>query len=381
MVLVACALLMSYWVQVPWLAVVGLLLVCLGAVGEGVSAHARRFWALPFLLAWSGTALVAGGCIWSGFSRQGCALDLYHCGIAWQIAAALALAGRIKGSRSPQRGWKLLGFGWALAGSVLWLAIAYRDNLPGAFHVGVAINIALLLGCRFWFRLSRVGIQTIHTVVLLLAGLPLADFFLRPSYRPAEYLPPAKRYFSYTAANKDPATFARWCGCFLQQWDRMAADVFIPDPEHRLPVRLRPGGQGMLFDGRISINHLGFRGKEIAQDKGRAYRIVAMGESTTFGCTINAGEQPWPELLEQMIRERLRPGRPVEVINAGVPANNLGNSINRLPLEVLPLQPDLIISYHGYNGFGMLSPALPLSFGLLPPAYRQRPLKLLGDCE
>ena len=92
-------------------------------------------------------------------------------------------------------------------------------------------------------------------------------------------------------------------------------------------------------------------------------------------------DQPWPELLEQMIRERLKPGRPVEVINAGVLGYNLKQNLARLPRDILPLKPDMIISYHGYNGFHLLEKSLPLATVKNPPVYAPRPLKLLADGE
>jgi lysophospholipase L1-like esterase len=161
----------------------------------------------------------------------------------------------------------------------------------------------------------------------------------------------------------------------------MAKDVFAPDPEGVLPVYLRPGSQGHLFESEVVINSLGFRGKEFARQKGNSYRIVVLGESTTFGCTLNRDDKPWPELLESMINTRLHLTHPVEVINAGVPACSLNHNVHRIPRDILPLQPDVLISYHGINGFRMLDPALPSLGDKTPPVYRQRPLKILADCE
>jgi lysophospholipase L1-like esterase len=138
----------------------------------------------------------------------------------------------------------------------------------------------------------------------------------------------------------------------------------------------------MHFDSRVRINSRGFRGKEFAAEKGDAYRIVALGESTTFGLTFYSDEQPWPEWLEEFILRRLAPARRVEVINAGIPAYDLKANIERLATEILPLQPDMIISYHGYNGFGMIDTSLPpIRATKPPPAYKRRPLKLLADAE
>src|SRR6185436_18195770 len=117
---------------------------------------------------------------------------------------------------------------------------------------------------------------------------------------------------------------------YVKEWGSMGGKVYMPDPAGILPFRLRPGSEGRLFNSRVSINSLGFRGKEIARDKGDAYRIVILGESTTFGATMNQEDKPWPEVLEQTIRDRLKPSRPVEVVNAGVPAYTLLHNLSRL---------------------------------------------------
>ncbi len=137
----------------------------------------------------------------------------------------------------------------------------------------------------------------------------------------------------------------------------------------------------MVLDSVISINSRGFRGPEIAEPKGRAYRIVCLGESTTFGFTFRKNDRPWPELLQEMIRDRLKTRRPVEVVNAGIPGWTLAGNLNRLYPEILPLRPDLLISYHGFNGFGMIDNNLPPVIGPPPPSYPQRPLRWLAELE
>jgi hypothetical protein len=41
----------------------------------------------------------------------------------------------------------------------------------------------------------------------------------------------------------------------------------------------------------------------------------------------------------------------------------------------------MIISYHGFNGFNLINPAVPQLKGPPPPKYCKRPLKILADCE
>jgi lysophospholipase L1-like esterase len=190
----------------------------------------------------------------------------------------------------------------------------------------------------------------------------------------------AKQYYSFASARKDPIAFMHWWGLFNCEWDQMSRALFMRDPAHLLPYRVRPNAHGRLFQSAIRMNSLGFRGKDFPTEKGSAYRVIALGESTTFGCTLGAGDRPWPELLEEMIQERFKPNRPVEVINAGLPGFNLRDNLRRLADQILPLAPDLILSYHGYNGFPMLDTSLPPVSGHTPQ-YTERPLRLLADVE
>ena len=73
--------------------------------------------------------------------------------------------------------------------------------------------------------------------------------------------------------------------------------------------------------------------------------------------------------------------KPVEVINAGVPGRTLPQNIYRLREEIFGYEPDMLISYHGYNGFSLLDAAIPPASGPPPPQYRPRPSKLLADAE
>ena len=193
-------------------------------------------------------------------------------------------------------------------------------------------------------------------------------------------LDPAK-YYSYEAARKHPAANSFWARYYSEQWVQMWRQVAMYDTTNRNIYRLRPDTHAYFFRSLVSVNHKGYRGPEIPDEKGNAYRIVALGESTTFGVTMDADDRPWPELLEQMIRERLHPARPVQVINAGIPAATLPGNINRLSHEILALKPDMIISYHGINGFYMLYRELPPIAAKPPPGYEPRPLKLLADLE
>jgi lysophospholipase L1-like esterase len=302
----------------------------------------------------------------------------YEAALAWLVAVPMLGVG-ICGPNS--RRWKLPAMACAGFAGGLWLATAWTYCLRYDFYAALLAALALLILCKLWFRLPAFAILTANTILLSGFGLGLVDLFVPPPPRLNPHLATARKYYSFENARKDPLAFACWWDYFVQQWLVMSQEV-ISGTYRSLPSsELRPGSRSRLFECPISINSLGFRGREITREKGGAYRIVALGESTTFGCTLGAEDKPWPELLEQMIRQRLRPGRPVEVINAGVPGHTLQDSLYRLARDILPLHPDMIIAYHGYNGFPLLDESLPPVVGKAPPLYRPRPLRLVARAE
>lgn len=376
----ACSIVLSVWGGIPWVGIAALALVG-GCIIGLVFMQEKRVgllgpWALG--IAWACTLIVPASLLLA--KNKTYTLDTYYALVAWLIAGAIwavAVGNRLL---HPPKRWEALGMTWAAGGVLLWLWASYSLNLRVSFYFGLLFALAWLVISKLWFRLPFLGIQLMNTLLLLVVSLPVAELFVSSPYHLDTQPKTGRKYYSYAAARHDPTAYAQWWNYYLEQWSLMGS-VFMPDPDNVLPHRLRPGSQGSLFQSRISINRLGFRGREISADKGKAYRIFALGESTTYGCTLALSDRPWPELLEQMIQQRLKPGRPVEVINAGVPAYNLEHSLYRLRKDILPLKPDMIISYHGCNGFRMLDRALPPISGKIPPVYRKRPLKLLADVE
>jgi len=239
----------------------------------------------------------------------------------------------------------------------------------------------LLTACKKVFRLPTAGIQVANTLILLFIGLPLASLLLYGTGASRFVPDPAKKYYSYEVASRNLKMYENWGNSFWAQWAQVVKEIVVYNPPGtNPPFHLKPNSHATLIDSRIDINSKGFRGREFAEDKGANYRIVALGESTTFGFTITATDRPWPDRLEELIHDRLKLRRPVEVINAGVPAFDLSNNIARLAVDILALKPDMIISYHGLNGFHMIDPTLPPMFGR-PPGYRQRPVALLAEAE
>lgn len=110
-----------------------------------------------------------------------------------------------------------------------------------------------------------------------------------------------------------------------------------------LGYSLRPGYNA----GGIRVNQLGFRGAEITRTKPpNAFRIAAIGDSTTFGL---AGEGcPYPVQLQDLLNAGDNK-RKFEVINAGVEGYSSIYALRLLETRIAPLQPDLVTIYVGWN--------------------------------
>ncbi|MDP6437726.1 MAG: GDSL-type esterase/lipase family protein [Gammaproteobacteria bacterium] len=99
---------------------------------------------------------------------------------------------------------------------------------------------------------------------------------------------------------------------------------------------------------RERINSLGFRGEEISLDKPNdVYRIVATGGSTTFAVYL-AWDQSYPYLLQKELRRRFGTNK-IEVVNAGLTGSTTAESLHRMQSQIVPLDPDMVVIYHGFN--------------------------------
>lgn len=100
------------------------------------------------------------------------------------------------------------------------------------------------------------------------------------------------------------------------------------------------------------LNQAGFRGREFTPKTPGVYRVLTLGDSTTYGIisdnTFRYIEQPYPEKLERLVADRVGPGK-VEVLNAGVPGYNSFMAVMQLRTKLRGLHPDLITVRYGWN--------------------------------
>ena len=100
---------------------------------------------------------------------------------------------------------------------------------------------------------------------------------------------------------------------------------------------------------QVSHNALGFRGPEIRQPKPEGtFRIVCLGGSSTYGHGPSSDQTTWPARLQTRLRAS-RPGRDIEVINAGCRGYSTFESLGNYTFRVSDLDPDLVVIYHTVN--------------------------------
>ncbi len=113
----------------------------------------------------------------------------------------------------------------------------------------------------------------------------------------------------------------------------------------RLGWRNTAGWRGPVF----SVNARGFLGAELDVPKPPGtLRIFCLGDSCTAGDLLPDFDQTYPRQLERILRERY-PGKPLEVVNAGVGGYSSFQGRLWLEREILGCEPDVVVSYFGWN--------------------------------
>jgi len=90
------------------------------------------------------------------------------------------------------------------------------------------------------------------------------------------------------------------------------------------------------------LNALGFRGPDFALAKPEgAVRVAVIGDSFVFGAGIDGGDTLAVK-LDAELRRRFPDAR-VEVLNLGVPGNNLGSHVDLYEAATAQLDPDVVV--------------------------------------
>lgn len=102
------------------------------------------------------------------------------------------------------------------------------------------------------------------------------------------------------------------------------------------------------IDGEPFTNRLGLRWPEVEPKREDEFRILSLGESSTFARRIDPAQNYSARLASELGTVR---GRRVVVVNAGVPGYSLLQGYNYLRFRGEALDPDAVLVYFGYNDF------------------------------
>jgi lysophospholipase L1-like esterase len=126
------------------------------------------------------------------------------------------------------------------------------------------------------------------------------------------------------------------------------ADSRVYDPI--LFWRMQPN---VVVGGVKRTNSVGLRGDEILPKRANEFRILSLGESTTFAARL-PNDKNYSSLLARLL-PRID-GKQVSVVNAGVSGYSLFQGVTFLEWRGLALEPDAVLTYFGFNDF------LPVSY-------------------
>ncbi len=120
--------------------------------------------------------------------------------------------------------------------------------------------------------------------------------------------------------------------------------------DEELGWSMKPGYRGFAWDkSYVTTNDLGLRSAEVPSSKGNEFRVLSLGESSTFGIGV-ADDQTYSARLEKILNGA-GPARPVRVINAGVSGYSSTQSLLYLERRGLALRPDMVLFYHEMNDY------------------------------
>ena len=122
--------------------------------------------------------------------------------------------------------------------------------------------------------------------------------------------------------------------------DRLTGWLVSP-PEQGLifPRNVTRHFQTPEFSFKTTTNSLGFRDRDFSQNKKVKTRIIALGDSFTYGWGVEA-EDSWPRVLEQRLRSS---GLDVEIANLGKPGASPRDYADIADRSIPLLHPDVVI--------------------------------------
>lgn len=184
---------------------------------------------------------------------------------------------------------------------------------------------------------------------------PGEDEFPRKARRPVRRWAYRSKWMAFSLLPALVLVLTLEIGLRVLEWDRphlktpqLAAEMAgIHQPDGDLFFSLRPGLDTGFQGVNVRTNRLGLRSPEVPPKRAGEFRILSLGESTTFGAGVE-NNATYSAILESLLNAD-GPTRRYRVINAGVSAYTSFQSLKYLELRGLELEPDLVLFYHEMN--------------------------------
>jgi lysophospholipase L1-like esterase len=224
------------------------------------------------------------------------------------------------------RGLRVARVAWLLVTIAAWLIVIYvashTSETPQIFHrysrgyFGLLLVVVLLaVGVSFgnserWLT-SAFFSNMVVTVLSITLMLGVLEAFTRIV---------------------DPLGISYYDGSARYELDKLA--------DRDLVFRHRPSRRATYNGVEARFNEYGHRDDPILPKGTSEYRVLALGDSVTFGTGV-AQERTFCARLQPLLSAKLQ--RPVRVINTGVGGYNTVQEYNYLMKEGLSLDPDLVM--------------------------------------
>lgn len=124
--------------------------------------------------------------------------------------------------------------------------------------------------------------------------------------------------------------------------------------KQRLPYPLHPN-RFWSFQKPLRLNNVGHFGEDVGEKDRGIMRIACLGASTTANnIADDERDYSYPALLEEYLsnslsEKPLEKWKAAEVMNCGIGGWVSADIMNNFFLNILPLRPDVVIIYHGFN--------------------------------
>lgn len=199
-------------------------------------------------------------------------------------------------------------------------AVLGRYSWDYAYLLGLLVSVAVTLSLvksSWYLKLYQAKTGILVSAVSLLVSMGIVEVVLRLV---------------------DPLgiSYYELAGNYVR--DKLADDQLI--------FRHKPSWETRYGDVRVTYNERGLRDRPILPKGEDEYRVLALGDSVTFGWGVDQ-EKTFVARLEPLLQGRLH--RPVRVINSGVGGYNTVQEVTYFKQEGITLQPDLVMLTYVQN--------------------------------